>query len=305
LKSSPALLHILGQTIISFAVFFGALRAISDILQLLLPILYAVVLLGYGNIFFRRIENRTWLFPLVLLTIVAHSIYIGAYTIAAGHCLLTNFYEFFSLIAYTLVVSYAIVELKPKQIAAGTGMMVALVGFVFQLVSSLGASPDHDKGFSEIFKDPIFNTHVTSAVFGYAALTLATIYGSLYLLLYRSMRRNKFGVLFYEVPSLDHLERFGIRASAIGFIFLSVAIIFGAVLTSRLHTDFGVVNYLLDPKTLATVLIWLVFGVTLVARRVARLEGRKIVVLWMSGFGLAIISMTIINSFVTDFHNFL
>jgi len=127
----------------------------------------------------------------------------------------------------------------------------------------------------------------------------------LYLLLYRSMRRNKFGILFYEVPSLDHLERFGIRSSAIGFIFLSVAIIFGAVLTSRLHTDFGVVNYLLDPKTLATVLIWLVFGITLVARRVARLEGRKIVILWMSGFGLAIISMTIINSFVTDFHNFL
>jgi len=263
------------------------------------------MLLGFANIFFRRIENRAWIFPLVLTTALAHSLYIGAFTIAAGHCLLTNFYEFFSLIAYTLLVSYMIVELKPKQVAAGTGMMVALVGFVFQLVSSLGTSPDHDRGFAEIFRDPIFNTHVTSAVFGYAALTLATIYGALYLLLYRSMRRNKFGVLFYEVPSLDHLERFGIRATAIGFCFLSVAIVFGAILAAKTHASFGFGNYLLDPKTLATVLIWLVFGITLIARRVARLEGRKIVILWMSGFGLALISMTIINSFITDFHNFL
>jgi ABC-type uncharacterized transport system permease subunit len=264
-----------------------------------------VILLAYGSIFFRRIERRAWLFPAVIVVILLHSLYIGAYTVAAGHCLLTNSYEFFSLIAYTLFVSYAIVELKPNQIAAGTGMMVSLVAFIFQLVSSLGASPDHDRGFAEIFKDPIFNIHVTSAVFGYAALTLATIYGSLYLLLYRSMRRNKFGVLFYEVPSLDHLERFGVRSSAIGFVFLSLAIVFGAILTSRTQATFGITNYLLDPKTIATVLIWLVFGVTLIARRVARLEGRKIVILWMSGFGLAIISMTIINSFVTNFHDFL
>jgi ABC-type uncharacterized transport system permease subunit len=263
------------------------------------------VLLSFCNCFSRRIETRKWLFALVLVTIVAHSLYIGAFTIAAGHCLLTNFYEFFSLIAYTLFVSYAIVELKPKQIAAGTGMMVSLVGFIFQLISSLGSSPEHVSEFSAIFKDPVFNVHVTSAVFGYAALTLATIYGSLYLLLYRSMRRNKFGVLFYEVPSLDHLERFGIRASAIGFMFLSVSIAFGAALAAKVQTDFGFGNYLLDPKTLATVLIWLVFGITLIARRIARLEGRKIVIFWMSGFGLAIISMTIINSFVTNFHDFL
>lgn len=263
------------------------------------------MLIGYGTIFFRRLEGRKWLFPLVIATIVAHSIYIGAYTVAAGHCLLTNFYEFFSLISFTLVVSYALVELKPNQIAAGTGMMVSLVAFIFQLVSSLGASPEHVSDFYAIFKDPVFNIHVTSAVFGYAALTLATIYGSLYLMLYRSMRRNKFGVLFYEVPPLDHLERFGVRSSAIGFIFLSLAIAFGAILASKNPGIAGFADFLFDPKTLATVLIWLVFGTTLVARRMARLEGRKIVILWMSGFGIALISMTIINSFVTDFHNFL
>lgn len=263
------------------------------------------MLVGYAGIFFRRIESRKWLFPLVLVVIGAHALYIGAFTAAAGHCLLTNFYEFFSLVAFTLLVSYGLVELKPKQIAAGTGMMVSAVGFAFQLASSLSASPEHVSENLQIFNDPVFNIHVTSAVFGYAALTLATIYGSLYLLLYRSMRRNKFGMLFYEVPSLDHLERFGIRASAIGFIFLSASIVFGALLASSSPLQLGVAHYMSDPKTIATVLIWLVFGITLIARRLARLEGRKIVVLWMSGFGIAIISMTIINSFVTNFHSFL
>lgn len=270
-----------------------------------MPIFYGALLLGFGSIFFRRIEARKWIFPLVLATVIVHALYIGAFTAAAGHCLLTNIYEFFSLIAFTLIASYALVELKPKQVASGTGMMVALVCFVFQLTSSLAVSPEHLSDFHHIFEDPIFNVHVTSAVFGYAALTLATIYGSLYLLLYRSMRRNKFGVLFYEVPSLDHLERFGIRASAIGFIFLSLSIVFGAVLASKNPLEAGFAHFLGDPKTIATIMIWLVFGITLVARRIARLEGRKIVILWMSGFGLAILSMTIINSFVTNFHNFL
>jgi hypothetical protein len=39
--------------------------------------------------------------------------------------------------------------------------------------------------------------------------------------------------------------------------------------------------------------------VTLLARRVIRLEGKRLVVLWMSGFVLTIISMGLINAFGT------
>src|SRR5439155_14000326 len=110
---------------------------------------------------------------------------IGLYTINAGHCLLTTSHEMFSLIAFTLLVTYIIVEPHPQEISAGTGAMVSLVAFLFQLISSLSSNAVTAASQNPIFKDPLVNVHVTSAVFGYAALTLATIYGSLYLLLYR------------------------------------------------------------------------------------------------------------------------
>ncbi len=278
---------------------------VSNVIQAILPFFYGILLIGFANIFLRPGSNRRWIFPAVTLTLLVHGAYIGLYTITAGHCLLTTSYELFSLIAFTLLVTYTIVEIRPQEIAAGTGAMVSLVAFVFQLVSSLASRYTSPLAKNPIFSDPLFNIHVTSAVFGYAALTLATIYGSLYLLLYRAMRKNTYGTIFQELPSLGRLERFGIRASAVGFIFLSISILFGVLLINKSMPISQGTSYLLDPKTIATVLIWLVFGITLVMRRVAKIEGRKIVIFWMSGFALTLVSMTIINAFGTEYHSFL
>ncbi len=277
----------------------------SGIFQTLLPVFYGVLLIGFGSVFFRQTVNRNWLFPTVIATLVLHILYIGAYTVAAGHCLLTNIYELSSLIAFTLLATYAVVELRKSGFSAGTGMMVVLVSCVFQFISSINANPLHLHDTSQIFSNLLFNLHVTTAVFGYSALTLATIYGSLYLLLYRAMRRNAFGPLFHEVPSLDRLESFGIRASAVGFLFLSVSIIFGALLVGKNPQAASFIYYITDSKTIATLLIWLVFGLTLLLHRITKIEGRKLVLFWMSGYALTLLSMTIINSFSSDFHNFL
>ena len=277
----------------------------SNAIQAILPFLYGTLLFGFVSVFARPGRKRMWLFPAVLAALLVHTVYIGLYTVAVGHCLLTTSHELFSLIAFTLLVTYAIVELRPGQISAGTGAMVFLVAFLFQLVSSLSSWSGSLGSSNPIFRDLTFNVHVTSAVFGYAALTLATIYGSLYLLLYRSMKKNTFGTIFQELPSLGRLERFGIRASAVGFIFLSISIVFGALLVGKTTPIGQSSSYLLDPKTIATILTWLVFGLTLVIRRVAKIEGRKLVIFWMSGFALTLVSMTVINAIGTEYHNFL
>jgi ABC-type uncharacterized transport system permease subunit len=277
----------------------------ANVIQVLLPFLYGTLLFGFLRVFVRPGRKRFWLFPTVIVSLSLHAIYIGLYTINAGHCLLTTSHELFSLIAFTLLATYVIVELRRDELSAGTGAMVLLVAFLFQCVSSLSSRTNTLAAQNPIFSNPLFNIHVTSAVFGYAALTLATIYGSLYLLLYRTMKKNTFGAVFQELPSLGRLERFGIRASAVGFIFLSISILFGVLLINKTVPLAQSGSYLLDPKTIATILTWLVFGTTLFIRRIAKIEGRKLVIFWMSGFALTLISMTIINAFGTEYHNFL
>jgi ABC-type uncharacterized transport system permease subunit len=284
------------------------MEALLPILRTLLPFLYAALVWLYGGIFFRKAatsRNILNVFPVLVATIVTHAVYIGVYTMATGHCLLTTIFELSSLIAFTVITVFSFAESRFAREASGTGFLVALVAFCFQLISSLFIGSTHESALPAIMSDPIFNVHVTTSVFGYAALTLASIYGTLYLLLFRAIKLNKFGPVFENLPNLERLERAGFRTTFIGFIFLTISILFGALLVRAYPpaTDLG--HWILDPKVLATLLVWLVFGATLLARRVAKVEGRQLVLLWMSGFALTIISMTIVNAFVTEFHSFL
>ena len=277
-------------------------------LRVLLPVVYAGLVVYFARTFFRSVSQANRLkhaVPAAYLTLTLHAVYIGAYTTEYHHDLVATVFELFSLIAFTLLAVYVFAELRTSQETSGTGFFVTAVCFLLQLVSSLTNSGEAIPETKAILRDPIFNLHVTTSVFGYAALMLAAIYGGLYLLLFRAIRRNQFGAMFEHIPSLERLERYGLRATAFGFIFLTLSIALGAILYSKITLDVSASQFLFDPKVLTTLLVWLVFGTTLLARRVMRMEGRRLVLFWMSGFALTLISMTIINWVFTSFHSFL
>lgn len=278
---------------------------VSSILQTTLLFLYGL-LVSYGlTIFFKQLVSQKALYVLTLFTGLVHSIYICTYTLAIGHCLLTTASEIFSLIAFTMLLTYILVEARLDNTSVGTGIMIMSVAFLFQLISSIATKRDIFASINPIYLEASFNIHVASIVFGYAALTLSTIYGSLYLILYRTMQKNQFGKMFNGLPSLSKLERYGLRALFVGFIFLSISMVFGVVL---LHNNFTIEetrSYLKDPKTIATLLIWFVFGLTLILRSIMKVEGKRLVLIWMTGYLLTLFSMTIVNAFGTEYHNFL
>src|SRR5258706_4949351 len=93
----------------------------SNAIQIVLPFLYGTLLFGFLRVFVRPGRKRLWLFPVVLIALFLHALYIGLYTILAGHCLLTTSHELFSLIAFTLLTTYVIVELRPDELSAAAG----------------------------------------------------------------------------------------------------------------------------------------------------------------------------------------
>jgi ABC-type uncharacterized transport system permease subunit len=279
------------------------MQPLATALEILLPLLYGGLFFYFSRTFFRpgNVERRLkHAVPAAYAVLATHALYIGAYTGLNHHELLATIFELCSLIAFTLFAVYVFAELRPSKETSGTGFFVTAVAFLLQLVSSLTVGSESVPETKLILKDPIFNAHVTTSVFGYAALILAAIYGGLYLLLYRAIQRNEYGAIFEHIPSLERLERYGLRATAFGFIFLTLSILLGAMLFARL----GLVATVFDPKILVTVLVWVVFGVTLLVRKVIHLEGRRLVLFWMSGFALTLVSMTIINAIGTRFHSF-
>jgi len=277
-------------------------------LQIALPLAYGGLAFYFARTFFRSLNQAERLkhaVPAAYVVLALHALYISVYTAQNHHDLVATVYELFSLIAFTLLAVYVFAELRASRETSGTGFFVTIVCFVLQLVSSITVNNEIVQETKSILQDPIFNLHVTTSVFGYAALMLAAIYGGLYLLLYRAIRHNQFGAIFEHVPSLDRLERYGLRATAFGFIFLTLSIVLGALLYARIPLGVSASQFLVDPKVLMTLLVWLVFGVTLLVRKVVHLEGRRLVLFWMSGFALTIISMTVINWIGTSFHSFL
>ncbi len=285
---------------------------LSTGLRILLPVAYGGLAFYFARTFFRTLNQVARLkhaVPAAYGVLALHALYIGAYTAANHHDLVATVYELFSLIAFTLLAVYVFAELRASRETSGTGFFVTAICFVLQLGSSLTIGTQPLPETAAILKNPIFNLHVTTSVFGYAALILAAIYGGLYLLLYRAIQRNEFGAIFEHIPSLERLERYGLRATTFGFIFLTLSIALGCILLfgpyAAAHAPNAETHLLLDPKVLTTVLVWLVFGVTLLVRKVIHLEGRRLVLFWMSGFALTIISMTIVNWIGTSFHSFL
>ncbi|HEY4643192.1 MAG TPA: cytochrome c biogenesis protein CcsA [Bacteroidota bacterium] len=270
---------------------------IIDFLQVLLPFLYFATVWAYAKAFFSgSAPARKAKTPLLAVTLSAHLAYLLARTAAFEHPPITSLFEILSVIAFSISLAYLILEWKTK--VKGTGYFILNLPFFFQLVSSLLVK-------DQVYVDPVLRNnllgiHVSSALLGYAAITISAVYGFLYLMLYHRIKSNRFGVIYERLPNLEVLERLSFVSTAIAFVFLTVAIAVGLVWLPKAFSDFSYT----DPKLVGTVLIWLVYGTGLAARKLAGWYGKRIVILSIVGFGVAIISMTLINIFFSGFHNF-
>lgn len=268
-----------------------------DILTFILPFAYALVIYAYGKAFFSDAEwaqrsKRTLLIGLVLV----HGAYLVARTVAFDHPPATNIFEILTLIAFTTTASYFAIETRTGQ--HETGYFVLLFAFFFQVVSSLFI--EDLTQVKDVLRSAYFGLHVASALAGYSAITLSAVYGFLYLMLYHEMKKSQFGVIYRKLPSLENLERMSVFSIWMGFVFLAVAMLAGLVWLPQAFTD---VSYA-DPKLIGTVIIWLIYGIALAARRSAKWKGRRMMVIAISGFIVSVFSMTAINLFLTTFHRF-
>ena len=268
-----------------------------NLLEILLPILYFVAIWAYARAFFsgdRFAESLKAIF--LRLALVLHASYIVARTIALHHPPITSVFEILSLIAFTVVLVYAYIEFRTKNTA--TGYFILMLPFFFQLISSLFIKEVSDVPL--MLQSNLLGFHVSSAFLGYAAITISAVYGFLYLMLYHDIQSKQFGVIYKRLPNLETLERMSITATLFGFALLTIAIVIGIIWLPRVFGDFDYT----DPKLIGTVAIWVIYAVGLTAKKAVGFQGRRMMVLSVAAFVVALLSMTVINMFFTEFHKF-
>lgn len=228
--------------------------------------------------------------------LATHVIFLIARTVSFSHPPVTSIPEILSMLAFSVSATYSVIERRSR--AKETGYFILNIAFFFQLISSffirdLLVVP-------EILKSFWFGLHVADALFGYSSITISAVYGLLYLMLYHEIKAHRFGVIYKKLPNLETLEKMNFIAITLAFIFLSVAIIAGVI---WLPMAFPGHSYV-DPKLIGTIVIWMMYGIGIIAKMRGLVRGRSLMVLSICAFAVAAFSMTIINLFFSDFHRF-
>lgn len=266
-------------------------------LNILLPILY----LGTFSVYFydfmrgeKKFINVKRIF--IFITLLVHLFYLLIRTFEFEHPPITNVFEIFTVLAFSITFSYFLLELITD--IRGTGPFIIIISFVFQLISSMFIVDQFE--VKEVLKNNLLGVHVINALLGYSGFTISAVYGFLYLTLYKDLKDNRFGLIFNRLPNLEVLEKLSFYSAVLGFILLTIAIIIGVIWLPQAFPKFSFI----DPKLIGTALVWLLYAIGIFTKIFSRWRGKKLVLLSITGFVIAIFSTILTNFLSHSFHSF-
>ncbi len=135
--------------------------------------------------------------------------------------------------------------------------------------------------------------HVITCFLGYAAFGLA--FGAALLYLIQAFTSRP------KTPAPPLMDRLIYRAAVIGFIFLTLGILTGAVWAETAWGRY----WSWDPKETASLITWLIYAALLHARLVQGWQGRPIAWLAVAGFGAVLFTYFGVSFLLTGLHSYL
>jgi ABC-type uncharacterized transport system permease subunit len=270
-------------------------NSILFVLTQIVPLLYIMTTTLYGIHFFRESPLAGKLKqPALILTVITHVADLGILTSMEGYRLSYSAYNLLSMVALTLTITYMFIELTTK--SDKTGLFVIAFAAVSEIFTSFLAV--HSSGTGPAFSGLGIGIHLISSIFGFSSITIAGIYSGLYLVLYRQIRLNRFGLLFQRLPNLEALELLIMHAVGFGFFFLSITLVAGVV---EQHATRESIN-LLEPKLITLIAIWLLYGISLFIKPLFGWDTKHMAVLLIALFVLIMLLLFLMSLVTPTFH---
>jgi len=267
--------------------------------------LYATALVAYAWHFGQRTpaigRSAT---TLLIAAALAHTFVIGMQTMEVGHVPVAGATSAISTFVWLLALSYLYVEMTTDERAMGV--------FILPLLVALQAIPAFRPGIEDraaVLQGPLFGVHVSSLLFAYASFALACVIGITYVLLFKEIKAKHLGFFYARLPSLQVLDRMNQRAIVIGWLFLTLGIVVGAVWAAQARGyaagDPRVqAMSLQDPKIFVALVCWFVYSFELFAARRIGWGGRRTAYLSALGFAIVMLNFVTVSYFLTNSHSF-
>jgi len=191
-----------------------------------------------------------------------------------GRCPLTNLFEVFIFIAWSVALIYMLVG--PAYRLSLMGAFTAPLVFAIQTFALL--APIDIRHPVKLAANPWLEFHASISLVAYGTFALACIAGVMYLVQERQLKTHQLRSIFYHLPPLTDLFAAITRLLWWGFVLYTVGLVSG----------FFVGQPLPHVQVVCAVAVWLLYATILQGRHLRRIAPKRVAALCIIGFSAAL-----------------
>jgi HemX protein len=193
---------------------------------------------------------------------------------ALGRCPLTNLFEVFVFLAWSVALIYLLIG--PTYRLSLMGAFTAPVIFLIQIFALL--APIDTLHVHRLPANPWLEFHASVSMMAYGAFALACIAGVMYLVQERQLKTHHLHTMFYYLPPLETLYAAITRLLWSGFALYTVGLLSG----------FFVGHPLPHIQVICAFAVWILYAAILQGRHLRRLAPKRVAALCIVGFSAAL-----------------
>lgn len=192
-------------------------------------------------------------------------------------------------IAWLPMIFYLLVRPRIQSPISSTG--IPLFSVVLLFISVLLLNQDLPSleliGQARLFHQTLLITHITALIAGYVLFGMSCISSVLFLYQEHQIKTKLVKLLVRHFPSLTTLDRISYRSVILGFLFLTLGLVLGVLLSDGLESSRNM------GRLGISLLIWLLYAFFLLERFIQGYKRRFTAIWSIVGFFLALVSLVI------------
>lgn len=223
----------------------------------------------------RRVFRRSrFTFVMIALGFALQTAFLSVRGHAVGRCPITNLFEVFIFLAWSMALIYMLVG--PAYRLSLMGAFTAPLVFFLQLFALV--APIDTPHSSRVPANPWLEFHASISIIAYGAFALACVAGVMYLLQERQLKTHELRSIFYYLPPLPTLFSAMTRLLWLGFALYTAGLISGFFTGERLPWT----------KVILAIAVWILYGAILQGRYGRALAPRRVAALCVVAFAAAL-----------------
>ena len=264
--------------------------------ELALTFYFAATIVCVTELFKGTKTTSKIMISLVAIGFALHTGNIVARYVLSGHIPIANLHEASSFFSWCIVLLFFYLEYRYKLGLLGSFIMPVV--FILMLSSSM--LPRKIEPLSPVLQSYWLGIHTVLAFVGDAAFAMAFGIGLMYLIQEHYVKSKHLGGLFRKLPSLQTLDEINYRLITIGFPFLTLAIITGALWAESAWGSY----WRWDPKEVWSLITWFIYASVLHVRLTVGWRGKRAAILSIIGFCAVLFTFFGVNLLLKGLHRF-